>query len=521
MVTNRSKLPGHNFGAIVGLTGGVSRRTLLRTAGLSAASLAAAGLLAACGAGSAPAAAGSASISSTTIAQTASQSAATATASSAATSQTVPVTSAAVAPAAQPGGVSLGIVWSSGSGSNSASPEVSAFEQVAKLFAQKNAGLTATIDQGMDNTKVLTQLAGGAGPDLFMVDSTGALGGFVTKSAVVDLTALFAQDSQNLLKQFLPQTVNAMTVTGKQYAIAATVTSSGLYYNKRVFQVGGVAEPTAAWTWNDLHSAAVTLTKHTAQGTMNQAGYVPDSTTLSWSTGPTTWVWSNGGSFFNADQTKFTLGDKAAVEALQTFVDLLFKDKVIPTNADVKAENLKGTWDFMEQGQGAMFESPSWNASWLLNRPQYQKVYQDLVIQSSPRSPNIDHPAVEFGFSRMLAMNVNTKVKDAAWRLATFVDTDDDAILTGGLTGSGMPALPTKFPVWLKIVGTGGGQEIFTKNIGQVRYAEHLQGNPAADAQIWKLLNTGWGDVLSQKTDVAGFIQSVTPPIEQALAGKK
>jgi len=108
MVTNRSKLPGHNFGAIVGLTGGVSRRTLLRTAGLSAASLAAAGLLAACGAGSAPAAAGSASISSTTIAQTASQSAATATASSAATSQTVPVTSAAVAPAAQPGGVSLG-----------------------------------------------------------------------------------------------------------------------------------------------------------------------------------------------------------------------------------------------------------------------------------------------------------------------------------------------------------------------------------------------------------------------------
>ena len=46
----------------------------------------------------------------------------------------------------------------------------------------------------------------------------------------------------------------------------------------------------------------------------------------------------------------------------------------------------------------------------------------------------------------MLAMNVNTKVKDPAWRLATFIDTD---------------------------------------------------------------------------TDVAGFRQSVTPPIEQALAGKK
>jgi multiple sugar transport system substrate-binding protein len=437
------------------------------------------------------------------------------------TSQSAPASSAAVAPAAQPGTVHLGILWSNGSGSNSATPEVTAFEQVAKLYAQKNSGLAATIDQGMDNAKVLTQLAGGAGPDLFMVDSTGALGGFVTKGAVVDLTALFAQDSQNLLKQFLPQTVNAMTVTGKQYATAATVTSSGLYYNKRVFQEGGVAEPTTTWNWNDLRGAAQKLTKHSAQGTMTQAGYVPDSITLSWSTGPTTWVWSNGGSFFNADQTKFTLGDKPAVEALQTFIDLLFKDKVIPTDADVKAENLKGTWEFMEQGQGAMFESPSWNASWLLNRPQYQKVYQDLYIQTSPRSPNVDKPAVEFGFSRMLAMNVNTKVKDAAWRLATFIDTDDDAILTGGLTGSGMPALPAKFPVWLKIVGTGRGQEIFTKNIGQVRYAEHLQADPTADDEIWKLLNTGWGNVTSQKTDVAGFLQSVTPPIEQALAGKK
>ncbi|MGI8913464.1 MAG: hypothetical protein ACR2JY_06715 [Chloroflexota bacterium] len=196
---------------------------------------------------------------------------------------------------------------------------------------------------------------------------------------------------------------------------------------------------------------------------------------------------------------------------------MLFKYKVVPTNDEVKADNLKGGWDYMVQANAAAMDTPSWNAVWFQNKPQWQKIYQDLYVQASSRSPFVDKPAAEFGFSRMVVLNSATKVADAAYQCAAFQVADDAAVQTGAWDGSGMPAFPSKFPLWLKTEGNDQGQDLFTKNVTAGHSTELLQTNPTANDQVWKLLNTGWADVLTQKQTVSTFIAIVGPQIQTIL----
>jgi len=100
-----------------------------------------------------------------------------------------------------------------------------------------------------------------------------------------------------------------------------------LFYNKDLFDNAGLAYPTADWTWEDAVAAAKQLT---------------DSTKGVWGLHSGVQFWEfykkaaqNNCKFFSDDKTQVLINSPECVQALQTMVDFVKTDKVMPSAAEM------------------------------------------------------------------------------------------------------------------------------------------------------------------------------------------
>jgi multiple sugar transport system substrate-binding protein len=134
---------------------------------------------------------------------------------------------------------------------------------------------------------------------------------------------------------------------GKLYGMPSQLVVSGWYYNVDLFQADGVKPPDESWTWDDVLAAAQKLT----DPSKNQYGMlVTNSDEFVW--GPL--VFSNGGNWRNADNTKCALTDNQGAEAFQWVIDLIFKYKVAPTMDALKTLDTTYHNDPFSYGKVAM-----------------------------------------------------------------------------------------------------------------------------------------------------------------------
>ena len=116
------------------------------------------------------------------------------------------------------------------------------------------------------NDKMTIMLASGTGPDLLLDYSTFNHIGWTEKGALLDLTPYYDLN-KDLLAKLYTQTIKHMTIKGKMVIMPYSAEMSGLFWNKDMFDEGGVSEyPTDAWTWDDLREVAIKLTKRDAEG---------------------------------------------------------------------------------------------------------------------------------------------------------------------------------------------------------------------------------------------------------------
>ncbi len=143
--------------------------------------------------------------------------------------------------------------------------------------------------------------------------------------------------------------MDAFKWQGEQLCLPQNVSSLAVYYNRDLFEKYGVAEPPAGWTWNELITTAVAMTRdahgnqvvgHRDRGrrapvAVYGLGVEPSMIRLA------PFVWSNGGEIVDdpAQPTRFTLDTPEAREALKNFVDLRLAYGVIPTDEEVEAED--------------------------------------------------------------------------------------------------------------------------------------------------------------------------------------
>lgn len=135
------------------------------------------------------------------------------------------------------------------------------------------------------------------------------------------------------LHQVHPQVLNGYTndelflfaYHGGVYGVPRDNDTKVIFYNRKLFRAAGVPYPKEGWSYDDLRTAAIALTKGKAPR-ISQYGYAYESDF--WRL----WLWQNGVELFDNDATptKVTFNTPAGAQALQFMADLTNVDKVTP-----------------------------------------------------------------------------------------------------------------------------------------------------------------------------------------------
>lgn len=190
--------------------------------------------------------------------------------------------------------------------------ELQAFQDLADSFEADHPGaeveLVGVADQGDHIAKLATAFAGGAPPDVFLINYR-RMGRFVDGD-VIEPAALGDIATSDL---YAPP-VEAFTFGGRLMCIPQNVSSVVTYVNPSLFAKAGVELPTAGWTWVEALGTARAL----AGKGIEAVGFDAEFRSVA------PFVWSAGGEVVDdtADPTKVTFDTAPARKALRFLLDL-------------------------------------------------------------------------------------------------------------------------------------------------------------------------------------------------------
>ena len=193
-------------------------------------------------------------------------------------------------------------------------------------------------------SKILTEISGGSGPDLFFARD---LQSYISKGTLVDLSNWIRQDKK-YFKKIYPILMEAQTWDGKIYALPGNCNVDILYYNKTLFNREGIPYPDETWTWEKLLKVAKKLTKKDSNGAVVQFGCVSSIGGSQY----IHYIYQNGGKLWNKNKTRCVINSPESRYALNFWRDLYTKYRVSPTINDFKTQ---GLGKIFTMGKGAIY----------------------------------------------------------------------------------------------------------------------------------------------------------------------
>lgn len=158
---------------------------------------------------------------------------------------------------------------------------------------------------------------------------------FLAGGQLADLEPL-KKDSAYKYEDVIPSTLNLVTKDSKVYGIPFSTPPMMIYYNKTLFKAKNLATPTelykqGKWTYDEMLKAAKALTDS------SKGVYGVNFVRNGWQNWPDalqSHFNAYGASIFSPDGNTFTLNSKEGELALQSYSDMIFKDKVHPKPGD-------------------------------------------------------------------------------------------------------------------------------------------------------------------------------------------
>ncbi|WP_343726082.1 ABC transporter substrate-binding protein [Herbaspirillum huttiense] len=193
--------------------------------------------------------------------------------------------------------------------------------------------------------KALTAFKGGTPPTLAVLLSTD-LFTLIDENAIVPIDSLASSaEDKKWIDGFYKGFMENSRTEGKTWGIPFQRSTIVMYYNKNLFKEAGLNPDKAPANWNEMVEAAKKLTKRDAAGNVSQWGVKIPSTGFGY------WMFqamtaSNDTILMNSAGTKTYFDKPGAVQALQHWVDLTTKDKVMPAGSIEWGTTPK---DFLEQ----------------------------------------------------------------------------------------------------------------------------------------------------------------------------
>ncbi|WP_066387918.1 ABC transporter substrate-binding protein [Neobacillus mesonae] len=308
--------------------------------------------------------------------------------------------------------------------------QLPAINEIIKQFTEKNPNIkvkTEITPYGQYFQKLETAATGGALPDVLWMNGAHVVQ-YAEGKVILPLSDMAQKDNYSL-DNYPKSLIDLYTVGGKVYGIPKDYDTTGLWYNKKIFDEAGVSYPDETWDWNKLKEAAKKLTNKDkgiwgyASLMGNQGGYYD-------------FIWQNGGYIISDDGKSVGFDQPEAIEALKYNISFI-KEGLSPTQAQMTETAAS---ELFSSGKVAMmFDGP-----WMV--PEYKK------------NPDLDVAVVPKGKKRAVAIHglanviaANTKHKDAAWKFVQFLGSKEAAEVYAK-TGTVIPAFNGTQDAWEKSV---------------------------------------------------------------------
>ncbi len=293
-------------------------------------------------------------------------------------------------------------LWSSGD-------ELQINTKMMNEFKEKNPDINlkvSFIPSGNYRDKILTNLAGNAGPDVFLLGN-GDFPAFCEGKVLRPIDDLAAKSKDFSLKDFHPKALAPFQRYGKTYAVPRDILPmSMLFYNKILFDKANVAYPTPKWTMDDLIAAATKLTVRDGDRTKIY-GYYPTSKLVL--------NCAYGGNLVNSleNPTKSTVTDPRFKKGIELYYNMVYRDKIAPPDNDSRVLN-GNPLDMFRSGKAAMMSG----GVYLLTFFKDQRLV-DLGYTLIPPVPG--GKMTWTADSGAYCINARSKHPEAAWRFVKFI----------------------------------------------------------------------------------------------------
>ena len=249
------------------------------------------------------------------------------------------------------------------------------------------------VTEGNYSEKLNAMIAAKTAPDVILAWECD-IGRFSKNKAIVSLDDYISKTKAFTKDDLVPAVAQLGNLTGGTYGLPWCLATHIMYYNKDMFDAGGVSYPTNDWTWKEFEDAAKKLT------------IVKDGKTEQWGSDAITFqgIWYStmgaAGDKIIDDKGVISLGD-GAKKALQWQYDLTNTLKVCPPPAASGTNAV----DLFSAGKAAMTRTGNWMI----------QGYRDLEFKWDIAPLPKDERQYSTLHTGLFTINAESKVKDAAW----------------------------------------------------------------------------------------------------------
>jgi multiple sugar transport system substrate-binding protein len=205
-------------------------------------------------------------------------------------------------------------------------------QQAIDLFTAANTGIAVNPEvsggSGDHFTKVDTQIAGGAGPDIIQMG--GNIGDYVKKGVLLSLDSYVGSILNTSVID--PGAIQSGTINGHLYGVSTGVTMPALVYNKSLLQRIGVSVPNVSMTYTEFRIFLVNLKARLPAGMypmMDIGAMSTNSTPFGY------WTRFNGTPLYDAAANTSAVTAKVAQKYFELFKD--YRDNGLVPSADFAA----------------------------------------------------------------------------------------------------------------------------------------------------------------------------------------
>ncbi|MFS0725705.1 ABC transporter substrate-binding protein [Paenibacillus sp. 1P07SE] len=264
------------------------------------------------------------------------------------------------------------------------------------------------------DTRIITQLSGNSGPDLFWISAQRAAQ-FSAQGAMLDITDRLAASDHPAaqIDDYYEASLQPFTHEGQQYGLPWLQQPVMMYVNKGLFDEADLSYPDENWTWEDFNAAMTALTKDGNGNNPGDDGFNAGNT-VQWGFTLNGWppvqmfVWQNGGEVLTEDGQS-PIDSPEATEALQFYAELL-NGPLTPSQQLIRD---RGFDTMFRNGQVAMFMGGA--------ADDLDSTVENVEAFMVPAGPTGIHAT----FGDVLGMGINAKTSHADAAFDALLDLTD------------------------------------------------------------------------------------------------